>query len=115
MRASSSGSSETVSGQGEASAVQTATQALREALEASEGVLLPCEPSPEGVLAAVGMTYLARVGRTDRVRLARVDACQPMLGEATCAAPPAADASAVTAAGADADCPGVVGKMTGDA
>ena len=98
MRASSSGSSETVSGQGEASAVQTATQALREALEASEGVLLPCEPSPEGVLAAVGMTYLARVGRTDRVRLARVDACQPMLGEATCAAPPAADASAVTLA-----------------
>ena len=98
LRASSSGSSEAVSGQGEASAVQTATQALREALEASEGVLLPCEPSPEGVLAAVGMTYLARVGRTDRVRLARADACQPMLGEATCAAPPAADASAVALA-----------------
>lgn len=98
MRASSSGSSEAVSGQGEASAVQTATQALREALEASEGVLLPCEPSPEGVLAAVGMTYLARVGRTDRVRLARADGCQPMLGEATCAAPPAADASAVALA-----------------
>ena len=75
-----------------------ATQALKEALEASEGVLLPCEPTPEGVLAAVGLTYLARVGRTDRVRLARADACQPMLGEATCAAPPAADASAVALA-----------------
>ena len=98
MRTSSSGSSEAVSGQGEASAVQTATQALGEALKASAGVLLPCEPSPEGVLAAVGMTYLARVGRTDRVRLARADACQPMLGEATCAAPPAADASAVALA-----------------
>ena len=75
MRASSSGSSEAVSGQGEASAVQTATQALREALKASEGVLLPCEPSPEGVLAAVGMTLavvaVSALGALIGIKIAR--------------------------------------------
>ena len=75
MRASSSGSSEAVSSQGEASAVQTAAQALREALKASEGVLLSCEPSPEGVLAAVGMTLavvaVSALGALIGIKIAR--------------------------------------------
>lgn len=68
------------------------------ALRASDRVLLPCEPTPEGVLAATGLTYLAGVGRTDRVRLARADACQPMLGEAVCPPLDDADGSAVSLA-----------------
>lgn len=53
---------------------------LKDALERSERVLMPCDASPEGVLASVGVTYLAHAP-AGGVRLARQDACQPMLGE----------------------------------
>lgn len=43
-------------------------------------VVIACEPSLEGVLAAVGLGYLAHAD-AERLRLARLDSCQPMIGE----------------------------------
>lgn len=59
---------------------------------------MPCEASPEGVLSAVGVTYLAHAHSQDAVRLARADACQPMLGEKCVSLPPATDEGAVALA-----------------
>lgn len=59
---------------------------------------MPCDPSPEGVLAAAGLPYLAHVAEPSRVRLARADACQPMLGETSVSPLPAADGAVVALA-----------------
>lgn len=48
--------------------------------------VLACDATPEGVLAGVGITYLAHA-RDGEVRLASVEALQPQLGEAVVRVP----------------------------
>lgn len=59
---------------------------LREALAGGRYAILACEPTLEGVLCAVGLSYLAHAAE-GQVRLARADACQPSLAEAVIAIP----------------------------
>lgn len=56
-----------------------AIRQLRE-LDSSSNVALTCEPSVEGVVSSVGLTYLARLSPS-RVRLVRETGCQARLGE----------------------------------
>lgn len=78
--------------------MRESVNALRKALTASESVVVPCDPSPEGVLSAIGVTYLAHMQPHDHVRLTRSDVCQPMLGEKVISAPPVADEETVALA-----------------
>ena len=55
-------------------------------------VVIACEPTLEGVLAAVGVAYLAHAC-PDTVRLERRDLCQPMLGEGVVEVDGTSDAS----------------------
>lgn len=58
-------------------------------------VVLACDPSLEGVLAAVGITYLAHA-RAGQVRLGRVAALQAQLGEQVVRVPSHTDDDTVT-------------------
>lgn len=53
---------------------------IQEIQRKGASVVLACESSLEGVLAAVGLGYLAHADAR-RLRLARLDSCQPMIGE----------------------------------
>lgn len=72
--------------------------ALREALAVPGAIVMPCDASPEGVLAAVGVTYLAHMRPDAPVRLARGGTCQPMLGERVVGCPAASSDDAVALA-----------------
>lgn len=76
MREPSSGCSEVAGTGGE---VGRAVMLIRGAAGGS-GVLLPCRPSAEGVVASVGAGYLARVREGD-LELCRLDRCQPRIGQ----------------------------------
>lgn len=52
--------------------------------------VIACEPSLEGVLAGVGVTYLAHA-HAGEVRLASAEALQPQLGEMVVRTPPSTD------------------------
>lgn len=69
----------------QADAVSPAVARLREALGQGPAVLA-VEPSLEGVLAGVGMTYLAHA-REDGVRLEGEATVQPLIGETVVVAP----------------------------
>ncbi len=60
--------------------VERCVDEARAAIGAGSDVLLACDASLEGVLAAVGIGYLAHAPE-DRARLCRADSCQPRLGE----------------------------------
>ena len=65
-------------------------QELAEAIAQARPVVIACEPTPEGVLAGVGITYLAHA-REGQVRLASVRGLQPQLGEQVVRVPSASD------------------------
>ena len=76
MREPSSGCSEVAGTPGE---VGRAVTLIRGAAGGA-GVLLPCRPSAEGVVASVGAGYLAHVREGD-LELCRLDRCQPRIGQ----------------------------------
>ena len=63
----------------------------------SHGVALVCNPSLEGVVAAIGLVYLAHIS-TSELRLVRSDAYQGRLGEICISGPDPAKESTVTLA-----------------
>lgn len=67
------------------------------ALADGYGVVLACDPSLEGVLGAVGITYLAHADEA-RIRLAPREGCQQRFGELLVDAPLDADDELVTLA-----------------
>ena len=71
-----------------------AAEELARALATHERAVVACDPTLEGVLAAVGLTYFAHA-RPPHVRLFPRELCQPAFGEALIEAPSAADPSAV--------------------
>ena len=57
---------------------------------AGQPILIACSHSLEGILAAVGASYLARL-RPEGVRICAYETCQPRLGEAVFAMPSVSD------------------------
>lgn len=82
---------------------------VRVLLGQHRSVLLACDPSPEGVLSAVGIAYLAHA-RDDELRLASARATQPQIGEAVVRTP--ADDDADTVAFAQRVMHGFAAKVT---
>ena len=59
-------------------------------MHAARPVVVACDPAMEGVLAGVGVTYLAHA-QPGQVRLASAQGLQPALGEAVVRLPPSSD------------------------
>lgn len=78
-RISSQGPDESASNKGSVFLAKIESE-IRRIQHEGASVVMACEPSLESVLAAVGLGYLAHAD-AGRVRLARLDSCQPMLGE----------------------------------
>lgn len=92
-----------------AASIETCAQQVRSYLAAETNVVLACDQSPEGVLAGIGISYLAHA-REGQLRLANVRALQPRLGEAVVRVPP--DSAEETVALAQRVMRGFAAKVT---
>ena len=84
-------------------ATSQAASQLAEVLAGGGYAVLACEPDAEGVLTAVGASYLAHADPT-RIRLASANALQPMLGEQVISVPTDVDFALRVHAGFERTC-----------